>query len=96
MTTIAPIIENSKFATGPVSMTRGIASERSPMDVANCFIRHCEGDWGDVSEDDAAENEQALVDGTRLFSVYETDLGTIWIITEADRSSTTILLPEDY
>jgi hypothetical protein len=59
--------------------------------------RHVAGDWGDVDAEDKALNDQALLDGTRLLSSYRTSKGqTIWVITEADRSVTTILLPEDY
>ena len=61
------------------------------------LIRHMTGDWGVVPEEDAQANQQALVDGTRILSSYElTDGVTIWVITEADRSSTTFLLPEEY
>jgi len=59
--------------------------------------RHARGDWGDLCMEDALENDQALEGGGRLFSAYKLRDGTkIWIITEADRSSTCILLPEDY
>jgi hypothetical protein len=59
--------------------------------------RHALGDWGDVSAEDAQANTDALKHHDRLFSVYKVDDDlTIWIITEADRSVTTALLPEDY
>jgi hypothetical protein len=59
--------------------------------------RHSSGDWGDVPADDAASNDAAVKDGERIQSVYHLSTGVeIWIITEADRSVTTILLPEDY
>jgi hypothetical protein len=55
------------------------------------------GDWGDVDQEDQAANDHALEDGSRLLSAYTTLKGQrIWIITEADRSATTILLPEEY
>ncbi len=57
---------------------------------------HASAEWGDVDDHDRQANDQALRDGTRLLSSYRTPLGTIWIITEADRSSTCILLPEEY
>lgn len=60
-------------------------------------LRHMGGDWGDVCEEDRQANAEALVQGARVMSVYE--LGStqrLWIITEADRSSTTLLLPEEY
>jgi hypothetical protein len=60
-------------------------------------IRHLAGDWGDISKKDAAENELSLKEGFRLLSAYGLPTGCkIWIITEADRSATTILLPEEY
>lgn len=59
--------------------------------------RHINGDWGDCCREDAEANNQALQDGSRIFSVYHTAKGVkIWVITEADRSSTCILLPSEY
>ncbi len=61
------------------------------------FARHLHGDWGDIGEDDARANDQALASGQRLLSRYDLPGGsTIWIITEADRSATTVLLPQEY
>lgn len=61
------------------------------------LARHIHGDWGDLSVEDLAENEVALLTGRRLLSSYELSGGNkAWILTEADRSVTTILLPEDY
>lgn len=62
-----------------------------------CLARHANGDWGDIHPDDAKANDEALRRGTRLISAYTLQGGTrVWIITEADRSSTCILLPEEY
>ena len=59
--------------------------------------RHLAGDWGEVDEHDRRENELSLIQGFRLLSAYTLNSGTkIWIITEADRSVTTLLLPEEY
>jgi hypothetical protein len=59
--------------------------------------RHQSGDWGDLSEEDRQENEFSLQHGFRLLSVYQTANGeSIWVITVADRSATTILLPSEY
>lgn len=58
--------------------------------------RHARGDWGDVDAHDAAANDRAVTEGTRVLSAYETAAGRIWVITEADRSSTTVLLPSEY
>ena len=58
--------------------------------------RHLGGDWGDVPPDDAAANEAALRSGDRLLSSYSVGNARVWVITEADRSSTTLLLPSEY
>lgn len=59
--------------------------------------RHVRGDWGDLSPEDRQANDAAVKVGARVFSAYETGTGTrLWVITEADRSSTCILLPEEY
>jgi hypothetical protein len=59
--------------------------------------RHLSGDWGDLDVHDYRENERALKTGGRLFSAYAVSpLNRLWIISEADRSSTTLLLPSDY
>lgn len=65
--------------------------------LTDLIRRHSEGDWGDVVEEDRLTNEEGLVDGNRLHSVYRLsgDL-TVWVITEWDRSITTALLPKDY
>jgi hypothetical protein len=61
------------------------------------LVRHIAGDWGDVDAHDRRENELSLVHGFRLLSAYTLNSGTkIWIITEADRSVTTVLLPKEY
>lgn len=64
---------------------------------AFCYLaRHATGDWGDLCAFDRRQNEIALRDGYRVFSSYDIPAGRIWVITEADRSITTILLPEEY
>ncbi len=60
------------------------------------LARHLAGDWGDLDAHDRRENERALRTGARIFSAYETPAGRCWIITEADRSSTCVLLPSEY
>ena len=62
-----------------------------------CYLaRHATGDWGDLCEFDRRENERSLRYGRRVLSSYAVGEGRVWIITEADRSVTTILLPEEY
>jgi hypothetical protein len=67
---------------------------------AEFLARHARGDWGDIGPEDARENALSLARGFRLFSSYAYDVAQpevrVWIITEADRSSTCVLLPEDY
>jgi hypothetical protein len=68
-----------------------------PVDVYRAIQRHASGDWGELSPDDKAENELSVKEGFRILSAYRDRNGTkFWIITEGDRSVTTILLPEDY
>jgi len=97
----------ARFSLGQLFYTPGAQEtlqeyQASPFDLVN---RHVRGDWGDVCADDAQANEEALTIGARLLSAYVlpppegSDLSTaakIWIITEADRSVTTLLLPEEY
>ena len=88
--------------TGTLVATRGVAYDMQENSdfynfVRKSFSRHATGDWGDISEEDKASNDWALENGERLFSAYETeDNNKIWIITEWDRSVTTILYPEEY
>ena len=59
--------------------------------------RHASGDWGDLSGEDKQENDFSIKHGFRILSSYKLDTGVaIWIVTEADRSATTLLLPEEY
>ena len=86
-----------KFPLGQIVATTHATEELSPWDILDGIIRHHSGDWGDVCEEDRRENESSLVEGFRLMSVYKSGKGiTFWIITEWDRSITTVLLPEDY
>jgi hypothetical protein len=85
------------FPAGRIVITPGALSRLSQVEVLHCLARHTAGDWGDLDEFDWKENEVALEHGFRLLSRYETTGGTaFWIITEHDRSVTTILLPDEY
>ena len=66
------------------------------LDVVGLLHRHRAGDWGSVSDHDAQANDHAVAYGARVLSAYETAGGRLWIITEADRSATTVLLPSEY
>ena len=82
---------------GAVYMTPGIRDGVEAVEVMNALCRHHGGDWGDACEADRLANEEALECGSRLLSVYRDRNGTrFWVITEADRSATTVLLPEEY
>jgi hypothetical protein len=87
------------FALGETFITPGAQEvlEIAGETAIQFLRRHMSADWGEVSEDDAKENELSLKEGFRLLSAYRTVKGQkIWIITEADRSATTILLPSEY
>ena len=89
----------NRFNPGQVVATPGAlaAAEASGESLLDCVRRHLSGDWGDVSDPDVYENEYALAHSLRLLSSYKLNSGQrIWIITEADRSSTCVLLPEEY
>jgi hypothetical protein len=85
------------FRLGQTVITRAALAVLPQLDVLEALGRHSRGDWGDIDPEDRGVNEEALRDGDRLLSVYtSTDGRKFWIITEADRSVTTVLLPEDY
>ncbi len=85
------------FCLGQIVATPNALDRLDPQDVHHALARHASCDWGDCSKEDADENEFALDRRLRLFSSYRDRNNTkFWIITEADRSSTTLLLPEDY
>jgi hypothetical protein len=89
----------ARFAMGQTFITPGAqdALEISGETPIQFLRRHVSADWGELSEEDVQENELSLREGLRLLSVYRTAKGQkIWIITEADRSATTILLPSEY
>lgn len=86
-----------RFTPGAVVMTQGVQSSISPPELMAALRRHLSGDWGELGEEDWKTNEAALRRGERLLSAYNAANGQrFWIITEADRSSTTALLPEEY
>ena len=91
-----------KFCSGRLLMTRGVNdlvadNTEFAKHVQLSLKRHLAGDWGDLCDDDRVENELALQGGERLFSVYKKEgVPKIWIITEWDRSATTVLFPEEY
>lgn len=89
------------FVLGHIFCTRGVndvlADNASFAEfVTSCLKRHAAGDWGDLDEQDKRENEYAIGKYLRLFSSYNYSDKKTWIITEADRSVTTILFPDEY
>ena len=103
----ALFVINAAFPTGQIVASRGVydLACQNPdfaQFVQKSLNRHVKCDWGDVDGEDKQTNDQALKQGTRLLSAYNDDrfpkhgIATIWIITETDRSSTTILFPDEY
>ena len=87
------------FPLGQIVATPGAleALDRAAVDGWALLHRHQSGDWGNVPQEDAEENVRSVTSGWRILSSYPIEQGDrIWIITEADRSSTTLLLPEEY
>lgn len=92
-------LQSCRFLLGRVLATPGAlrALEKAGQQPQEFLERHANGDWGDVDSQDAKENEISLQRGFRLLSSYTTSAGDrLWLTTEADRSATTLLLPEEY
>jgi hypothetical protein len=85
------------FFLGRIVITAGAHDTLERADIAEAMGRHAHGDWGDLKPDDLEQNALALREGGRLFSAYQDrQERKFFIVTEADRSVTTVLLPEDY
>ncbi len=88
-----------RFQLGKIVATPGALQT---LDEAGCtplelLRRHVAGDWGDLDDEDQEANERALLDGSRIFSAYVLSSGEkLYVITEADRSSTCVLRPDEY
>ena len=88
---------DEKFALGRIVATPAALAAIGTAEIFTALKRHAGGDWGIVPEEDKRENELSLVENSRLISAYlDRNGNSFWIITEADRSSTTVLLPEEY
>lgn len=89
-----------KFGLGQTVVTRGVAEELENEEfskfVTQSIIRHANGDWGDLEAEDKEANDYAVDHEERIFSAYKKGDWKIWIITEWDRSVTTVLFPEEY
>lgn len=89
--------QTARFSLGQLYATPGVLTEVSTEEISPALARHAMGDWGDLSQEDIDANNLALKEGTRLFSSYRSSTRVkFWIITEWDRSATTVLLPSEY
>jgi len=90
-------IESPRFPLGNIVATPGALDAVGATDIIKGLLRHADGDWGELDSHDRRENDLSLEQGFRLLSAYTSVNGTrFWIITEADRSSTCVLLPDEY
>lgn len=94
-----------RFPLGQIVATTGALEACTREHLTSCLYRHSRGDWGNVCAEDKVRNDQALIEGSRILSAYPIDPSKpskghgencLWIITEADRSVTTFLLPSEY
>jgi hypothetical protein len=94
-----PASHGPRFRLGRLVATPGslAALRHAKSHPIALLVRHLRGDWGELDDEDRAQNELSLITGMRLLSSYTLETGTrVWVITEADRSATTILLPDEY
>ena len=89
----APLFPLGRVVATPAALNALVMAGQDPGELLE---RHQSGDWGDVPSEDAAENQRSVRHGWRILSAYQVGPRRIWIITEADRSSTCLLLPEEY
>jgi hypothetical protein len=92
-----PLVRPVSFELGRLVATPAALEKVPPSEMFQALRRHARGDWGDLDEEDRRSNDLSLKDGSRLLSAYHSKEGVkFWIITEADRSATTVLLPDEY
>ena len=89
-------VDSLRFPLGDIVITTNAEATLDPADIQQGLSRHAAGDWGEVSADSREDNDLSLEQGHRLMSVFLSRGRRFWIITEADRSVTTVLMPEDY
>lgn len=91
-------MSNALFPLGRTLITPGAlaACEEITYEPAKLLTRHVSGDWGDLDREDMKRNREAIVDGSRVFSSYQIGQYKFFVITESDRSVTTILLAHEY
>ncbi|MES3030933.1 MAG: hypothetical protein V4697_00810 [Patescibacteria group bacterium] len=97
-TQLRPVTRSlAKFCPGEIVATPNALAQIPHDEILHSLGHHVQGDWGQLDTEDLQSNERALKQGGRLFSQYfSVQRIKFWIITEADRSVTTVLLPEDY
>ncbi len=88
------MIKSILFSSGDIFATPGAVG--LGVDLMPYLFRHLTGDWGDVDEFDKQQNDLAVKEGSRILSAYQTPAGKLWVLSEADRSATTMLLPDEY
>ena len=89
-----------RFQLGACIVSQGVhllqKANSESCELTPFLIHHQNGNWGDVCEDDKTSNDEAVLNGDRIMSTYQFNDKKIWIITEHDRSVTTVLLPSEY
>ena len=89
-----PLFPLGRIVATPGALDALARANQSPQEFLN---RHVTGDWGELGDEDRAENNYSLKHGFRILSSYKTAAGEkLWLITEADRSATSVILPEEY
>lgn len=87
----------AKFKLGKIVATPQALEVLDHPDILRAIVRHQSGDWGELQAEDCEANDRAVLQGTRVLSAYRSAKGvTFWLLTEADRKVTTVLLPGDY
>ena len=93
MTTYTALFPLGRTVQTPYAKDELTRLNYSPL---NLLRKHMSGDWTEMDKDDQQSNREAVIEGSRIFSAYTVQDVKFWVITEADRSSTTILLPSEY
>ena len=89
-----PLFDLGQVVGTPGALEALVDAEQLPDEI---LVRHVTGDWGDLDDEDKAENELSVEQGFRILSAYKLQTGVkVWVITERDRSVTTLLLPDEY
>lgn len=90
---VKPLFPLGQLVATPAALA---TAQTLNISAGTLITRHLKGDWGDLCEEDRQSNNDALTQDGRLFSAYQFEAVTFWVITEADRSATTLLLPSEY